>query len=252
MPSTVVSEQTFGNRLERARTLQVTIKKLAGFAPDNPALVPVTFDTFLDTVEAGNAAVAAATQTLSDSRNARRLAYFGDAKGGVAGLATLAARVRDNVGSMPGGKKAPSYREIQRLTQKISNYHRPKKPVSVTPPGGPVANKKEVSQSEASYGSLVQAGRDLAAAAAKVPGYNPAAADLKPAALTAAMTTLAGHNTTVATALVETQTAIAERAELYEAEKTGLRSQFQQAKAAVASQFGRRSAEFKAVSAIRY
>ena len=149
---------------------------------------------------------------------------------------------------MTGGKNSTSYKQIQRLTQKISNRHAPKKPVT----GIPDANKKEISQSEASYGSLVQAGRDLAAAAAKVPGYNPSAPDLQPAALTAAMTALANHNNTVSGALVEARTAIAERAELYEGEQSGLKSQFQQAKAAVASQFGRRSPEFKSVSKIRY
>jgi hypothetical protein len=42
------------------------------------------------------------------------------------------------------------------------------------------------------------------------------------------------------------------RAQLYGAETTGLKSQFQQAKAAVASQFGRRSAEYQIVASIRY
>jgi hypothetical protein len=182
---------------------------------------------------------------------ARRLAYFGNAKDGVAGLATLAGRVRDNVGSMPGGKKSPSYRQIQRITQKLSYYHRPRKAVSPSPGGNP-ADERRISQSEASYGSLVQAGRDLAAAVAKVPGYNPNAADLQPGALVAAMAALADHNNTVATALVEARNAITARAALYEAEKTGLKSQFQQAKAAVASQFGRRSPEYKTVASIKY
>ena len=156
--------------------------------------------------------------------------------------------MRDYVGSMPGGKNSPGYRQIQRLVQKINNYHPPRRKVS----GEPNANKKEVSQSEASYGSMVQAGRDLAAAVAKIPGYNPAAADLQPAALKAAMAVLAGHNEAVAGALVEASRAIADRAALYEAEQTGLRTQFQQAKAAVASQFGRRSPEYKSISGIRY
>jgi hypothetical protein len=39
---------------------------------------------------------------------------------------------------------------------------------------------------------------------------------------------------------------------VYDAEKTGLKSQFQQAKAAVAAQFGRRRAEYQTVSGIRY
>lgn len=99
---------------------------------------------------------------------------------------------------------------------------------------------------------MVQAGRDLAAAAAKVPDYNPSAADLQPAALTAAMTALANHNNTVSGALVEARNAIAERADLYEGDQSRLKSQFQQAKAAVASQFGRRSPEYKSVSGIRY
>jgi hypothetical protein len=249
MPST--SERTFGNRLEHGRALQVALDKISGFVPDNPELAPNKLKIHLDTVEAANNAVASASQILSDARISRRLAYFGDAKEGVPGLATLAARVRDSVGSMPGGKNSPSYKQIQRLTQKISNYRPPKKPVTA-PSEGPLANKKEISQSEASYGSLVQAGRDLAAAAAKVPGYNPTAADLKPAALTAAMTALAGHNQTVATGLVDVRNAVAARAELYDSEQTGLKSTFQQAKAAVAAQYGRRSLEYKSIAAIRY
>lgn len=249
MPST--SERTFGNRLEHGRALQVALDKIAGYAPDNANLTPNKFKDYLNDVEAANNDVAGRSQVLSDARTGRRLAYFGDAKQGVPGLATLAARVRDTVGSMAGGKNSPSYKQIQRLTQKISNYRPPKKPVT-TPPGAPDANKKEISQSEASYGSLVQAGRDLAAAATKVPGYNPSAADLQPAALTAAMTALADHNKTVATALVDVRNAVAARAEFYESDQTGLKSKFQQAKAAVAAQFGRRSPEYQSVSHIKY
>ena len=83
--------------------------------------------------------------------------------------------------------------------------------------------------------SMVQAGRDLAATVEKLPGYNPAAADLQPAALKAAMAVLAGHNAAVA-APGRGSRAISDRAALYEAEQTGLRQQFQQEKADVASQ----------------
>jgi hypothetical protein len=249
MPST--SERTFGNRLEHARSLHAALGKITGYKPDNTALDTAPFGTYLDSVEAANNDVAGKTQVLSDVRTGRRLAYFGDAKEGAPGLATLAARVRDTVGSMAGGKNSPSYKQIQRLTQKISNYRPPKKAVSTTP-GEPAANKKEISQSEASYGSLVQAGRDLAAAAAKVPGYNPSASDLQPAALTAAMTALADKNKEVATALVDVRNAVAARAELYESDQSGLKSKFQQAKAAVAAQYGRRSPEYQSVSHIKY
>lgn len=242
------SEHTFGNKLERGRSLQVALKEITGYKPDNAALMPATFEIFLDTVEAANDEVAGKSQVLVDVRTARRLAYFGDAKQGLPGLRSLAGRVRDHIGTMPGGKKGPKYRQIQKLVQKIVNYHPPRKKVS----GTPDANKKEISQSEASYGSMVQHGRDLAAAVASIPGYNPSAADLQPDALKAAMKALAVHNEDVAKALVDASNAIAARTALYEAEETGLRSQFQQAKAAVASQYGRRSPEYKSVSKIRY
>lgn len=242
------SERTFGNKLEHSRSLQVALEKIVGYKPDNVDLTPAAFDQYCDTVETGNETVATKDQPLSDRRNARRFAYFGDAKGGVGGLATLAGRVRDFVGAMPGGKKSPSYKKIQRLVQKISNYRPPKKPVSPTPD----ANKKEISQSEASYGSLVQHGRDLAAAAAGVPGYNPTTADLQPAALKAFMKNLNDQNRLVAEARVDSGNAIAARALLYDDEKTGLRARFHQAKAAVASQYGKRSPEYKSISGIRY
>jgi hypothetical protein len=181
----------------------------------------------------------------------RRLSFFGDTSTGAGGLATLAGRVRDHVGSQPGGKKTAGYKNIQRLVQKISNYRPPKKPVSSSV-GSTPSEKKKVSQSERSYGSLVQFGRDLAAAAAKVPGYNPTAADLQPAALKSAMKTLADKNAAVTDALVDAQNAIDARLAMYDHPETGLQSQFQQAKAAVASQFGRRSSEYKTVSGIKY
>jgi hypothetical protein len=68
----------------------------------------------------------------------------------------------------------------------------------------------------------------------------------------AAMTALADHNKTVATALVDVRNAAATRADLYESDQTGLKSKFQQAKAAVAAQFGKRSPEYESVSKIRY
>lgn len=249
MPST--SEQTFCNRLEHARTLQVALGKIAGYAPDNSALTPENFDLFLDSVEVANGAVAETGQLLSDARTNRRLAYFGDTEQDVPGLATLAGRVRDAVGSMAGGKKSASYPRIQKLTQKISNYHPPKKPVSSSP-GETPTEKKTISQSEASYGSMIQAGRDLGAAVAKVPGYKPTSEDLKPAGLATAMDDLAGHNKAVAEALFNAQQAIDDRLNIYEDPETGLAGQFQRAKAAVASQFGRRSSEYRTVSAIRY
>jgi hypothetical protein len=242
------SERTFGNKLEHCRDLHVALSKIAGYKPDNALLELDALANYFDTVEEGNNTVASKGQPLSDRRNARRLGYFGDIKGNVGGLVTLAGRVRDYVGAMPGGKKSPSYKQIQRLVQKISNYRPPKKPVT----GTPDANKKEISQSEASYGSLVQAGRDLAAAAAAVPGYNPSAADLQPAALKAFMQTLADHNRLVAEARIDAANAIAARALLYDDEKTGLQARFHQAKAAVASQFGRRSPEYKSIAHIKY
>ena len=87
---------------------------------------------------------------------------------------------------------------------------------------------------------------------AKVPGYNPNAADLAPAALTVAMTALAASNQTVADALVDASNAIDTRAALYDHPATGLKTQFQAAKAAVASQFGSCSAEYRSVAGIKY
>jgi hypothetical protein len=66
------------------------------------------------------------------------------------------------------------------------------------------------------------------------------------------MTALAEHNKTVTTALVDVRNAVAARAELYESAQSGLKSKFQQAKAAVAAQFGRRSPEYQSVSHIKY
>ena len=245
------SEKTFGNRLEHAQTLKTTVGQILGYAPDNTDLTVTNFDTFLTSVETANNNVAAEGELLAEARSDRRLAFFGNVEQDTGGLRTLAGRVRDYVGSMPGGKKSPTYLRVQKLTQKISNYRPPKKKVSPSPGATPV-EKKKVSQSEASYGSLVQAGRDLAAAVGALSGYSPAALDLQPAALAATMKDLGDKNTAVASALVAAQKAVDARNELYENSATGLQTKFQQIKAAVASQFGRRSANYRSVSHIRY
>jgi len=154
---------------------------------------------------------------------------------------------------MPGGKKSTSYPRIQKLVQTINNYRPPSKPVS-TSPGQTPAEKKKISQSEKSCGSMAQHGRDLAAAAGQVPGYNPAgqAVDLQAPTLVIKMKTFGAANDAVAGARQIASEAIDDRNEIYEDPETGLRARFQQGKAAVASQFGRRSAEYKKVSGIRY
>lgn len=244
------SEHTFGNKLQHGRNLKQTVDTIAGFTPDNPSLAPAAFGTFLDSVEAANDTAASTAQDLATARGDRRLGFFGDAGMNVPGLRTLAGRVRDHVAST-AGKKSAAYRNIQKLTQKITNYRSPKKPVSSSP-GTTPAEKKSISQSERSYGSMVQAGRDLAAAVEQVPGYNPTAADLKPAALKTKMNALAGLNDNVAAALAEAQSAANARLALYDHPETGLQALFQQLKAAIASQFGRRSAEYQAVAGIKY
>ncbi len=245
------SEQTYGNRLQHGRDLATALTGITGYKPDNTDLTAANLDALCDEVEQSNTGVAVKSQVLSDQRKLRRTAYFGDAKTGVPGLATLAGRVRDGVGAMPGGKKSTSYPRIQKLTQKISGYKAPKKPVSSSP-GQTPDERRKVSQSEASYGSLVQHGRDLAAAVSKVAGYNPGFPELAPEALAATMKTLSEHNDTVTKALMDADSAIKARSKMYEQPETGLRARFQQAKAAVATQFGRRSAEYKSIASLRY
>jgi hypothetical protein len=66
------------------------------------------------------------------------------------------------------------------------------------------------------------------------------------------MKDLENKNNAVATARIKSQEATDARAALYDHPETGLKSVFQQAKAAVASQFGRRSPEYATVAGIRY
>ena len=66
------------------------------------------------------------------------------------------------------------------------------------------------------------------------------------------MKVLSDHNTDVAGALSVAEKAIDDRHAIYENPDTGLRSRFQQVKAAVGSQFGRRSPRYKTVSLIKY
>jgi hypothetical protein len=60
------------------------------------------------------------------------------------------------------------------------------------------------------------------------------------------------QNEGVASARIEAQKAVDARLDTYEHPETGLKSVFQQVKAAVGSQFGKRSSEYGKVSGIKY
>ena len=244
------SELTFGNRLEKARQGVQIVKGDPGYKPDNDTIKIDNLTTFLDSVEKANDTVTAKRAALFDARAARRDAYFSK----MTGLLVRAAMARDHVGGLPGGKSTSAYRRFQKLSQKVSNYHAPAKPLGGETGGGSTTQQKRISRSEVSYGSLAQMARDLVTYANDTTGYAPVNANTTAAALGTYAGALEDNNEDVATKLTEAQNAEADRYELYfTKDKTnpGLVERMRLMKSYVAGEFGRNSELYTQLVALK-
>jgi hypothetical protein len=171
----------------------------------------------------------------------------------VDGLLDLSRKVRDYLASQPDGKKTAAFKSVQKLVQKMVNYRKPKNPKDIpTPPlpGDPPASKKR-STSEQSFGSLIRAGEDIHQIILLAAGYAPSNVKLTPAKFNTFLTTLDLLNDDVAAKYNAYDDAVEKRFALYEG-KDGLRDRMQQTKEYIASEYGKKSNEYKDAVKIKY
>ena len=232
MPST--SERTFGQRYTKARDLVEYLKLVPTYAPSNPDLAVAAFDTFVGTVDTANNAVASQTSALQTARDARLVLFKGPE-----GLIKRCAQIRDYISSIETkGKKSVEYKKVQKVVMRMRGIRLSKK--KVTAAAG-AEEPKTLSTSEVSFGSMLNAGKEVLQVINGLAAYAPSNTNITSVNFSAFVTQLDNKNSEIASKLSDWDNAIETRADLYDT----LKDRVSKIKAALAGQYGRQSNEYK-------
>ncbi|MBK7380159.1 MAG: hypothetical protein IPJ03_14365 [Ignavibacteriales bacterium] len=229
-----ISEQSFGQRYTKARGLQTYLGTIPTYAPVNPDLAIPAFTTFLDGVLTSNTDVDAKLTILQTERDTRLNLYLNSETG----LIVRCAQIRDHFASTETkGKKSKNFEKAQKITQRMRGKRLGKIPP--TPPGGTPA--KKISTSEVSFGSVLAAGRELLEVIKSVAGYAPSNTNITVANFTSFLNSIEQKNTLIYQRLEQYDNDVEVRMEKY----ITLKDRVSKIKAALASQFGKNSNEYK-------
>lgn len=226
------SERTFGQRYTKGRDLVEYLKLLPGYAPTDTDLSPDNLTTLLDDINTANSEVASAISTLQTTRDERIVMF----KNSTTGLITRCAQIRDYISSFhPQGKKSTDFKKVQKIVMNMRGIRLTKKP--------PVGDnpKKTLSVSERSYGSMLQAGKDVLEIIKTVAGYAPSNTAITVANFTATLSALDAKNSQVASLQETYDNKTEARGSLY----NELAAKVTKVKSALASQYGKQSNEYK-------
>ncbi len=186
----------------------------------------------LDSISTANSEVASAVSTIQTARD-ERLTMF---KNNTTGLITRCAQVRDYIASFhTQGKKSADYKKVQKIVMTMRGIRLSKKPPASS------STPKSSSTSERSYGSMLQAGKDVLEIIKTTAGYAPSNTALTIANFTTLVTGLDAKNSEVANKQEVYDNKVEVRGNLY----TELADRVTKVKSALSSQYGKQSNEYK-------
>jgi len=234
------SENTFGDRLGRARKMQEIITKFdPPFDPPNTALQPGNFDAFLQLIDARNTLVA--TAGPADSAAIALHANWMET------IKSRTTRVVDYVSSNEAW--AQFFPGVKQAADKVRSYH-PGANKKETPasPGAPAKKKRKSGQQ--SYGDIDQWFEKVIEAVKLVPGYKPKPeSNIQIAQLTALLADYRQSNKDAATTDAALDSSQRSRKEGYDG-AAGLRAKMKAIKKAVGAQYDRKRPEYASVASI--
>ena len=155
---------------------------------------------------------------LSQMRNTRTNSYTG-----TNGLKELGGMTRDYIASLQGGKSTNTYKNIQKEVSKLKGYRKAKTKII----DGTIS--KTISQSEQSFGSLIQSGKNILAIIQGIPGYAPSNTNITVQNFQTMLNSIEVLNNTVQEKFILVVNNIAKRKEMYEGDN-GLRIRLQMIK----------------------
>jgi hypothetical protein len=234
------SENTFGDRLTRAREMQNIILKFdPPFDPANTALQPGNFSSFLDLVETRNTLVATAGPASSAKVSLHSSL--------MATIKSRTTRVVDYVASNEAWTQF--FPGVKQAANKVRNYH-PDANKKETPAKAGEPPKRKIKSGQQSYGDIDQWFEKLIEAVKLVPNYKPGpGSNIEVAQLTTLLADYRQSNKDAAVTDAALDSAQRARKTIYDG-TDGLRSKMKAIKKAVGAQYGRKSPEYAAVAGI--
>ena len=194
--------------------------------------------TLITSIIASNNSLATIQQQYKTSVAARQSAYRGTATSIEKILSPLKGAVEAQF-----GKTSTESKSIGALVKSMRSTKLVKLPADPTKG----TQEKTISQSERSYGSMIQSFNNLVSSLQQFTGYNPSNTNLKIATLQAAATQITTLNNTVAQRIQTLKTTQTTRYTQY----TDLQDRVQRIKAYVKSQYGVASTEYNLVKGIK-
>jgi hypothetical protein len=238
-------DATFGQKLAKGQQILDYIKTLVNYKSPNLNLNPDKFADLLNQVNEANSIVANTKNLLAQARQKRSDLYYGED-----GIKKRCAMIRDFIAILPAGKSSPAYITVQKECQKMNNYKKPTKKEEITA-DSPENNKKTVSSAETSFGSLLQATKNVLEVIKNIPEFSPANPIINKTGFTQFIADIEAANQAVNTQQYAYNQAVSKRSELYEG-ANGLHACFQGIKTFIAASYGKSSVEFKEVSKLKY
>lgn len=233
-----ISETTFGAKLRNAQDLLNIIQGFVSYTPPRTQETVASMTTLISSIVASNTSTANTTQQYRSAVAARQVAYRGTSTSIEKVLSPLKGAVDAQY-----GKKSP---ESQSLSSAIKSMRSTK---LVKLPADPTkeTQEKTVSQSERSYGSIIQSFSNIISSLQQFNGFNPSNNNLKIATLQATVTQINTLNNTVAQRIQALKTNQTTRNTLY----LDLKDRTQRIKSYVKAQYGNNSTEFNLIKGLK-
>ncbi len=206
-----ISEFTFGQRYTKAQGMLEYVKQLPTYKPTSTGLSIGELEPFIKSADESNTAVNNTKNTLSDIRKERYELYYG-----TTGLVKRSARIRDYIAShADAGKKDRDFQKLQKLTQKMGSKKPPKKTAPSADPST-TEEKKKVSQSELSFGSLLAVGKEILEVIKGIASYAPSTETLQVNKFDDYLKTIDTKNSAVAAAYERYDDSVEQRWSIYD------------------------------------
>ena len=232
------SENTFGAKLRNAQDLLNYIQGFTGYSPPRAQESVASMTTLITSIVTANSTTANNQQQYKAATAARQAAY----KGTNGSIEKLLPSIKGAVEAQ-FGKKAPETESIGAQIKTMRSNKLVKSPADPTK----LTQEKTVSQSERSYGSMVQSFNNIIASLQQFSGYNPSNVNLRIASLQATATQVTTLNNTVAQKTLALKKAKASRKTLY----ADLKDRAQRIKSYVKAQYGVSSNEYNLIKGLK-
>lgn len=232
------SENTFGAKLRNAQDLINIIQGFANYAPPRPLETVANMNVLINNIIATNALTATTTQQYKSAVSARQVAYRGTSTS----IEKLLSPLKGAIDAQYG-KKSP---ESQSITNSIKTMRSTK---LVKSPIDPIKETKvdTISQSERSYGSIIQSFSNIIASLQLFKDFNPSNNNIKIASLQATVTQVNTLNNSVAQKIQGLKTVQTSRNVLY----SELKERGQRIKSYVKAQYGNTSTEYNLIKGLK-